>query len=522
MADIIGELGLDTSVFEKHLESAAAEVARLTPVVERADAAVKLFERAMRKTGDTSAESAEQLKSLRTIHSGLASDLKSATTEAKSFNKVTEESEVATSSLGRGIGQLTRGLLGFAAVNTMATFGKDILNAYEKMIDLNAEVEKLTVRNLAGKFVGEGDLKSQASQIEAAKAAVDATKSVFEHGIETWMPKVHKMFYTEAEAQRKAQKGELDKQLAAIDAALASKQNARNEAYKMETEGLTEAAKIEKVRLDYAERIGDAVSKRQFKYAEELKELQKLTEEEIKRESVRQSQKIVSATAEDQAKAAMDQMRNENALKAAEENKAYDKEVKNEKDILDAEAKQYQEHLNHQASEKIRVEREAAEQLKKDELADQKHLRDMEIQAAKEKAAEEDRLGKEQREKEKKEYAEWIETKKRMEEEAFDNAEENRKFKEGEREKKVQEKLKSPDQRRQELRDRLVRERAERAVDKDEKEAAKTAEKNRRQLKRDVGADVPARADEKKAAAGFTDKDSNYLKQIAAALSVKS
>jgi len=173
--------------------------------------------------------------------------------------------------------------------------------------------------------------------------------------------------------------------------------------------------------------------------------------------------------------------------------------------------------------DKIDKEKEFQRILREDdkEYLDQKRKDNEEF--AKDKSEKEKERIKSQREMETKEYKTWLETKNRMEDEAFDNAEENRKFKEKKREEAIDEKLKSPDQRRAESREAAKRDRTGRAIDKAAQEAENTRAKNEGRKARDLKADVPGNgADGKKPSDGFSATDSQNLQKIAAALAVRS
>lgn len=167
----------------------------------------------------------------------------------------------------------------------------------------------------------------------------------------------------------------------------------------------------------------------------------------------------------------------------------------------------------------LKEQARAAKQLAEDEAADEKHLADLREKHDDEEA----KRGKDQLEKEKEEYKTWLDTKNRMEDEAYDNAEENRKFKEKKREEAIDEKLKSPDQRRAESREAAKRDRTGRAIDKAAQEAENTRAKNEGRKARDLKADVPGNgADGKKPSDGFSRTDSQNLQKVAAALTVRS
>jgi hypothetical protein len=292
------------------------------------------------------------------------------------------------------------------------------------------------------------------------------------------------------QAEQEEQRNRLLKEQDDTLRGIADKEKDQLEVLKLRLKGDEEGAEILKMQLSYKEKIGAATREGNADLAVTLKQEMQVSEELIKQKGYKeQAAREMKAEAEERDK----------RFKA--EAQAFEKSNKEEVANFKKEQKEY----------------DAAKQAG---LDTDKQMIGEAIKFRQEK--EEERI-KSQREMETKEYKTWLETKNRMESEAYDNAEENRKFKEKKREEAIDEKLKSPDQRRAESREAAKRDRTGRAIDKAAQEAENTRAKNEGRKARDLKADVPGNgADGKKPADGFTTTDSQNLQKIAAALAVRS
>lgn len=292
------------------------------------------------------------------------------------------------------------------------------------------------------------------------------------------------------QAEQESQRNRLLKEQDDVLADIASKEKDQLKVLELRLKGDEQGADILKMQLSYKEKIGQATRDGNADLAVTLKQEMQVSEELIKQKGYKEQ-----AAREMKAEAA------ERDKRFKAEAEAFEKSNKAEVANFKKEQKEY----------------DAAKQAGLD--TDKQMIGE----AIKFRQEKEEKRIKSQREMETKEYKTWLDTKQRMESEAYDNAKENRKFKEKKREEAIDEKLKSPDQRRAESREAAKRDRTGRAIDKAAQEAENTRAKNEGRKARDLKADVPGNgADGKKPADGFTTTDSQNLQKIAAALAVRS